>query len=68
MLTLRGPVHAVEIKLRFIYSEANWTLLKNIPGKHVKTQCLEGNCSNREVHIAVKQIDVPLYIPQYSKA
>jgi hypothetical protein len=60
MLTLRRPVQADEIKLRFIYSEANWELLKNIPVKQIKTRGLEGNCSNRELRIAVKHIDIPL--------
>jgi hypothetical protein len=53
LLTIRGPLQADETKPNLISREANW---KRFQSYVVVTQCLDGNCSNREVDVAAKHL------------
>jgi hypothetical protein len=62
LLTIRGPLEADEVKHNFIYREANWELFQNYLVYNLNTHCLEGNCSKREIDVAVRHLTDTLNI------
>jgi hypothetical protein len=56
LITIRGPLEPGEIKQTFLYREANWELFQNYVVQNLNTQCLEGNCSNSEIDVAVQHL------------
>jgi hypothetical protein len=53
LLHIRGPLKPEEIKLHFIYRDANWELFQNYLVNNLNTQRLEGNCSKSEIDVAL---------------